>query len=113
MSVAMCSADLMPLFYGQFCHTEQPYRGKDFMRYGDAFSGMPQAIHILRLITPGYLEVYEPEVFEIEFSDLQGRAYALETLRSSQIMRLHHQPLVKVLWSRKNADNANAADRLP
>jgi Domain of unknown function (DUF4926) len=40
------------------------------------------------------VEVYEPEVFEIEFSDLQGHAYALETLRSSQIMLLHHQPFV-------------------
>lgn len=37
------------------------------------------------------VEVYEPGVFEVEFSDTQGRMYALETLRSEQLMLLHHQ----------------------
>lgn len=41
------------------------------------------------------VEVYEPEVFEVEFSDTQGRTYALETLRSEQVMVLHHQPLTE------------------
>ncbi len=36
------------------------------------------------------VEVYEPGVFEVEFSDIQGRMYALETLRSNQLMVLHH-----------------------
>jgi len=31
------------------------------------------------------VEVYEPGVFEVEFSDTQGRMYALETLRSDQL----------------------------
>ncbi|NJO66198.1 MAG: DUF4926 domain-containing protein [Leptolyngbyaceae cyanobacterium RM1_405_57] len=39
------------------------------------------------------VEVYEPGVFEVEFSDTQGRMYALETLRSGQLMILHHQPI--------------------
>lgn len=39
------------------------------------------------------VEVYEPGVFEVEFSDTQGRMYALETLRSDQLMILHHQPI--------------------
>jgi Domain of unknown function (DUF4926) len=39
------------------------------------------------------VEVYEPDVFEVEFSDTQGRMYALETLRSNQLMILHHQPI--------------------
>jgi hypothetical protein len=39
------------------------------------------------------VEVYEPGVFEVEFSDIQGRMYALETLRSDQLMVLHHQPI--------------------
>ena len=39
------------------------------------------------------VEVYEPDVFEIEFSDTSGRTYALETLRVNQLMLLHHQPL--------------------
>jgi len=40
------------------------------------------------------VEEYEPGVFEVEFSDTTGKAYALETLKESQIMILHYQPLV-------------------
>lgn len=40
------------------------------------------------------VEEYEPGVFEVEFSDTTGKAYALETLNKSQIMILHYQPLV-------------------
>jgi hypothetical protein len=39
------------------------------------------------------IEVYEPDVFEVEFVDIQGKTYALETLRSNQVMQLHYQPL--------------------
>jgi Domain of unknown function (DUF4926) len=38
------------------------------------------------------VEVYEPGVFEVEFSATQGRTYALETLQEHQLMILHHQP---------------------
>lgn len=41
------------------------------------------------------VEVYDPGVFEVEFSDMQGRTYALETLRDKQVMVLHHQPLAE------------------
>lgn len=41
------------------------------------------------------VEVYEPEVFEVEFSDLQGRTYALETLKCNQLMLLLHQPIAE------------------
>jgi Domain of unknown function (DUF4926) len=40
------------------------------------------------------VEVYEPEAFEVEFVDVQGHTYALETLNSQQLMLLHHQPLL-------------------
>jgi Domain of unknown function (DUF4926) len=30
-------------------------------------------------------------VFEVEFSDTNGRAYAIETLNSAQLLVLHHQ----------------------
>ncbi len=33
---------------------------------------------------------YETEVFEVEFSDTNGRAYALETLNVNQLMVLHY-----------------------
>lgn len=39
------------------------------------------------------VEEYEPEVFEVEFSDTTDRAYAIETLTASQLMLLHHQSL--------------------
>lgn len=39
------------------------------------------------------VEEYEPNIFEVEFSDTTGRAYAIETLNSDQLMILHHQPL--------------------
>ena len=39
------------------------------------------------------VEVYEPKVFEVEFSDTSGRAYAIETLQENQLMLLHHSPL--------------------
>ena len=39
------------------------------------------------------VEEYEPGVFEVEFSDTTGRAYAIETLTESQLMLLHHQSL--------------------
>ncbi|GBF82658.1 DUF4926 domain-containing protein [Aphanothece sacrum] len=39
------------------------------------------------------VEVYEPKVFEVEFSDTSGRAYAIETLQENQLILLHHYPL--------------------
>ena len=39
------------------------------------------------------VETYETGVFEVEFSDLQGRTYALETLKAFQLMLLRHQLL--------------------
>jgi len=39
------------------------------------------------------VECLAPEVFEVEFSDDQGRAYALLPPRAAQLMRLHHQPV--------------------
>ena len=39
------------------------------------------------------VEEYEPDVFEVEFSDTKGQTYALETLNASQLMVLRHQPL--------------------
>jgi len=39
------------------------------------------------------VEEYEPKVFEVEFSDTTGKAYAIETLNASQLMTLYHHPL--------------------
>ena len=39
------------------------------------------------------VEVYEPNIFEVEFVDLQGKTYALETLNGNQLMQIHYAPL--------------------
>ncbi len=38
------------------------------------------------------IEALAPGVFEVEFSDDEGRTYASLALRVEQLMRLHHQP---------------------
>lgn len=38
------------------------------------------------------VEKLAPGLFEVEFSDDQGRAYAMLTLKESQLLRLHFQP---------------------
>lgn len=39
------------------------------------------------------VEVLAPGVYEVEFSDDEGRAYALVALPESQLLVLHYQPL--------------------
>jgi hypothetical protein len=42
------------------------------------------------------VEMLSPSVAEVEFSDDQGRAYAMAALRSDELIRLHHRPLEQV-----------------
>lgn len=39
------------------------------------------------------VEILEPGTFEVEFSDNDGRTYAMLPLRADQLMVLHHQPV--------------------
>lgn len=39
------------------------------------------------------VEVYDLTTFEVEFVDLQGKTYAVETLNANQVMQLHYQSL--------------------
>ncbi|MGB3311431.1 MAG: DUF4926 domain-containing protein [Nodosilinea sp.] len=39
------------------------------------------------------IEVYEPTVFEVEFVDLSGKTYAVETLNANHLMQLYYAPL--------------------
>ena len=39
------------------------------------------------------VEQYEPDVFEVEFSDDGGRTYGLLALRTSQFIVLHYEPV--------------------
>ena len=38
------------------------------------------------------VEVLAPGVYEVEFCDDDGRAYAMLALKAEQLMRLHHEP---------------------
>jgi hypothetical protein len=38
------------------------------------------------------VETLAPEVYEVEFSDENGRTYASLALRANQILVLHHEP---------------------
>ena len=38
------------------------------------------------------VEELEQGVFEVEFADADGRAYALLALRDKQLLQLHHTP---------------------
>ncbi len=38
------------------------------------------------------VETLAPEVYEVEFSDDDGRTYASLALRANQLLLLHHQP---------------------
>jgi hypothetical protein len=42
------------------------------------------------------VEVFSPSVAEVEFSDDQGRTYAMAALRSDEMIRLHHRPYEQV-----------------
>jgi hypothetical protein len=42
------------------------------------------------------VEQLAPGVHLVDFSDEQGRTYALETLRSDELIRLHHAPIERV-----------------
>jgi hypothetical protein len=42
------------------------------------------------------IEVYEPTAFEVEFVNLKGKTYAVETLEASQLMQLYYAPLPQI-----------------
>ena len=39
------------------------------------------------------VESWTPGVYEVEFCDDDGRAYAMVALKAEQLMRLHHEPV--------------------
>jgi hypothetical protein len=42
------------------------------------------------------VEILSPSVAEVEFSDDQGRAYAMAALQADEMIRLHHEPQERV-----------------
>lgn len=39
------------------------------------------------------VELLAPDVFEVEFSDNEGRTYASLALKAGQLLVLHHEPV--------------------
>ena len=39
------------------------------------------------------VENWAPGVYEVEFSDDNGKTYAMVALRAEQLIRLHHEPV--------------------
>lgn len=39
------------------------------------------------------VELLAPDVFDVEFSDHQGQTYAMLSLKSTQLIVLHYEPL--------------------
>jgi hypothetical protein len=39
------------------------------------------------------VEIWAPGVYEVEFSDDNGKTYAMVALKAEQLMRLHHEPI--------------------
>jgi hypothetical protein len=44
------------------------------------------------------VEVLEPGVLEVEFSDDEGRAYASVALKADQVLMLHYEPVLGKGW---------------
>lgn len=42
------------------------------------------------------IETWTPGVYEVEFCDDNGKAYAMVALKAEQMIRLHHQPTHQV-----------------
>ncbi|HAX42337.1 MAG TPA: DUF4926 domain-containing protein [Bryobacteraceae bacterium] len=43
-----------------------------------------------------FVEQWAPDVFEVEFSDDHGRTCAMAALHSSQLLKLHNEPVPQV-----------------
>lgn len=41
------------------------------------------------------VDIYEPDVFEVEFCDLKGKTYALQTLTANELLLLHYNPFIE------------------
>jgi hypothetical protein len=39
------------------------------------------------------VENWAPGVYEVDFSDNNGRSYTMVALKAEQLMRLHHEPV--------------------
>jgi hypothetical protein len=58
------------------------------------------------------VENWAPDVYEVEFSDGDGRTYAMAALKAEQLMRLHHEPVHQAAWRLERRDAACSRSRL-
>lgn len=99
-----------PAKLAEYCLNPDHPRGRHTVR-GQEAAIMSQIINILDVVAltedlperglrrgqvGTVVESLAPDVFEVEFSDNQGRTYAMLALRSEQLMALWYQPAVTV-----------------
>jgi Domain of unknown function (DUF4926) len=72
------------------------------------FQDLPE-IGLIRGQVGTIIEMYEPDVFEVEFSDSNGHTYGLETLPAAVLMLLHHQAIVRECYSQNNRSNRSSS----
>lgn len=66
-------------------------RAIDFLSEVAVLEDMPER-GLVRGQVGTVVELLAPSAGEVEFSDDQGRTYAIAALRSEQLIRLHHHP---------------------
>ena len=54
---------------------------------------LPETQGLVRGQVGTVVENWAPDVYEVEFADDRGTAYAMVALRADQLLRLHHQPV--------------------
>ena len=70
--------------------TELGDPGRDFLSAVALLRDLPQH-GLVRGQVGTIVETLAPDVFEVEFSDNDGRTYATVALRADQLMVLHHE----------------------
>jgi hypothetical protein len=51
------------------------------------------SLHLTRGQVGTIVHIYEPDTFEVEFVDAEGRTYGMATLNSSHLLRLRYEPV--------------------
>ena len=52
------------------------------------------------------VENWAPGVYEVEFCDHNGRAYAMVALKTEQLLRLHDEPVHQAAWRPRPLTNS-------
>ena len=73
------------MYYREIQATDDQYRST--FRCGDSLE------HLVRGEVGTVVEIWAPGVYEVEFADRNGRAYAMAAIKADQLMLLHFEPV--------------------